>query len=140
MTQVLKGLGIASAALLFAAGLLSLLGETTAAVAVASITAMLWILLVLVAVWGAGSWWTVRTMQAGADIALRAQQINDQWDTRKTSALAGVFNSGVKAAQQHQPASLPGDMPRLMPPLEEWLPPLESFSIDGDYSAVEDDE
>lgn len=141
MGGFIKVLAIGTLLLLLVSAGFYLAGWTTVATALATVTVMLWVLLILAAVWTAGSWWTAKTMERGADIALRAQQINDSWDARKTQAFGSVFSAGVKVARDNRPAGLPGDLPSL--PLlpdqaDDWLPPLESFNVDADYSEIEE--
>lgn len=44
--------------------------------------------LICVGVWAASSWWTRKTMKAGAELVTQAQSFNDQWDARKTQSFA----------------------------------------------------
>ena len=77
-----------------------------------------------------GGTWTRRTMQAGADIALQAQRVNDEWDTKKTIALGAVMRQGATLSRQ-----LPGaGQPALPMPGQAgfagetmFLPPLSEF-------------
>jgi hypothetical protein len=81
-----------------------------------------------------GGVWTTRTMRAGADIALKAQEVNDEWDAKKTAAFAGLMREGASVARQ-----LPGALPALPMPGQVpgqagladgtmFLPPLAEFS------------
>ena len=73
-----------------------------------------------------GGYWTRRTMADGAEIALRAQQVNDEWDARKTAALASLMRQGATIGRQSP--LLPG-LPGLPLPgqADTFLPPLAEF-------------
>jgi hypothetical protein len=99
-----------------------------------------------------GGTWTRRTMQAGAEIALKAQQVNDEWDARKTAAFAALMRQGVTIGRQtpEQPAlPLPGQLPGQLGPAGEtiFLPPLAEFGqvgrsyqvIDGESEVTRED-
>lgn len=83
-----------------------------------------------------GGIWTTRTMRAGADIALRAQQVNDEWDAKKTAAFAGLMREGATIGRQG-PGALPA-LPMLGQGNTLSLPPLAEFGerrwevIDGE--------
>ena len=51
---------------------------TTAALAIVGMA--------LALTWFIASHWTIKTMSAGAEIALRSQEINDQWDAKKNGS------------------------------------------------------
>jgi hypothetical protein len=70
-----------------------------------------------------GGFWTRRAMADGAQIALKAQAVNDAWDAKKTAAFAGLMREG--AAIGRQSPGLPA-----LPVLESgetYLPPLVEF-------------
>jgi hypothetical protein len=77
-----------------------------------------------------GGTWTRRTMQAGAEIALKAQQVNDEWDARKTVALGAVMRQGATLGRQLPGAGQPAlPFPGQIAPAGEtmFLPPLSEF-------------
>jgi hypothetical protein len=86
----------------------------------------------LVAAFFMGVMWNRQAMRDGADIALKAQQINDAWDTRKTAALGALMREGAKIGRQviigrANPPALP------MPDQGgDWLPDLVEFSLSDD--------
>lgn len=92
------------------------------------IIAGLWLMLVIILVWMASSWWTAQTMERGAEIALRAQEINDTWDAKKTASIAQLVREGIRVGRsnsQHRPPALP------LPSQEVgWLPELSTFETE----------
>jgi hypothetical protein len=71
-----------------------------------------------------GGLWTRRAMADGAAIALKAQEVNDTWDAKKTAAFAGLMREGASIGRQ-----APGALPAL--PMGQGevfsLPPLAEF-------------
>lgn len=53
-----------------------------------------------------GAWWTERTIQRGAGIALTSTSKNDEYDTRKIEALTGLAEAVVKGYAQTQNSML----------------------------------
>ncbi len=100
----MKKLTVGFGVILIAAAALILPGwveEHPTAAAVLGVSAVLVIIgLALVVGVFIGGIWTTRTMGAGADIALRAQQVNDEWDAKKTAAFAGLMREGATVARQ----------------------------------------
>jgi len=98
-----------------------------AAVGLAVAGALMLVGLALMAGVFIGGIWTARTMQAGAGVALKAQQVNDEWDARKTVAFAGLVREGAVIGRQATmlppgaPAPLPGQGAQMI------LPPLAEF-------------
>jgi hypothetical protein len=90
-----------------------------------------------------GGIWTTRTMRAGADIALRAQQVNDEWDAKKTAAFAGLMREGAVIGRQ-APGALPA-LPTTMGGLAVGqgevfsLPPLAEFG-GRQFQVIDQDE
>ena len=75
-----------------------------------------------------GGYWTRSTMQAGAQIALTAQNINDTWDAKKTAAMAGLVREGATIGRQMSGGNTLPALP--MPGQEVWLPALNEFKVD----------
>jgi hypothetical protein len=75
--------------------------------------------------------WSRETMRDGADIALKAQQVNDAWDTRKTVALAALMREGARIGRQVMSKT---GVPALPMPDQggDWLPDLVEFSLPDD--------
>lgn len=75
-----------------------------------------------------GAVWTARTMQAGANVAVSAQKVNDEWDARKTAAFAGLVREGAVIGRQAS-AALPSGAPLPLPGqgAQMILPPLAEF-------------
>lgn len=71
-----------------------------------------------------GSMWTARTMQAGANIAIKAQAVNDQYDAIKAKSFAD-FGREIARLKQDSPQAAP-QYPALPP---AWVD--GSFSIAG---------
>lgn len=90
------------------------------------------LLLVMVLVWSAASWWTARTMERGAGIVLRAQQANDGWDERKTTSLTQLTTVLIQLMRESMKVGrLESSSPPSLPlPSQEigWLPALSSFN------------
>lgn len=82
---------------------------------------------VLALVWSLSSWWTARLIERGAKISQQAQQINDAWDTRKTTSLVQLLREGLRLGR---PQNIRPDLPSLPLPSQEagWLPGLTSFN------------
>ncbi len=80
-----------------------------------------------------GGLWTRRAMADGAQMALRAQAVNDAWDAKKTAAFASLMREGASIGRQGTalPAlPLPGAIETLtLPPLAEFG---RSVVIDGE--------
>jgi hypothetical protein len=132
MRYTVSGLGVLTLAATVAAVLLWAFGERVGAAIVGTATVLLWLALIVVATVAVTAWWTRQTMRDGADIALKAQQINDAWDTRKTAALGALMREGAKIGRQviigrANPPALP------MPDQGgDWLPDLVEFSLSDD--------
>ena len=73
------------------------------------------------------AWWTRHTLQAGADIALKAQHTNDQWDTRKTAALAQLLREGASVGRQLQAQRETPALP-WAPVERDWLPRMIEYA------------
>lgn len=92
------------------------------------------LLLVMALVWSAASWWTARTMERGAGIALRAQQANDAWDARNTTSFTQLTTALIQLMRESMKVgrldSSSSGMPALPLPSQEigWLPALSSFN------------
>lgn len=95
--------------------------KIAAAIVVTAIAA-LFILLTHVGAFAAGIWWGRESVRMGADIAIRAQNFNDQWDTRKTTALANMATAMIKLG--HSTAKEASPLPPLLE-IGEHFPPLE---------------
>jgi hypothetical protein len=72
-----------------------------------------------------GGYWTRRAMADGAQIALKAQAVNDTWDAKKTAAFAGLMREGAAIGRQ-SPGGLPA-LPALPGQTDTYLPPLVEF-------------
>lgn len=139
MKRILIGLQGATLVATATVALLWIFDRPTAAAVVATGTALLWLALIVVVTVAVTSWWTARTMERGAEIALKAQHINDTWDARKTSALAGILKEGARmgrhfgggqgAAAALAPPALPWEAAAEGEPAppEAWPPPLAEF-------------
>jgi hypothetical protein len=128
MGRILGFLGATTVIVIITAVILRLGQYPVAAAIFWTVIAAVWLILIIAAVWVISSWWTARTMERGAGIALRAQQTNDAWDARKTDALAQLMKEGIKAGQWG--SSRRGPSPTLPLPSQEagWLPALSSFN------------
>ena len=98
------------------------LATPTVQVALALIAAFV----TLALAFAAGQWWTARTMQAGAQIALQAQNVNDAWDARKTAAFATLARAMLSLGQQAGSTTPALPMPQQAG--GEWLPQLSEFT------------
>jgi hypothetical protein len=77
---------------------------------------------------------TIETMERGAEIALKAQQINDTWDAKKTASAVTAVREGVKLGVST--SSRPPNVPALPLPSQagDWIPPLESMpTLDASF-------
>lgn len=106
-------------------------GSEVAAAIVLTTTVLLWLIVVIVATVGITTWWTRQTMQQGAELVLRAQDINDRWDASKIGSLAGLMREGAKMARFN--GARPED--KALPPMvlsgqsdHTWLPELVEFN------------
>jgi hypothetical protein len=83
-----------------------------------------------------GGVWTARTMQAGAQLAIKAQEVNDEWDAKKTAAFAGLMREGATIGRQ-----APGALPAL--PMGQGevfsLPPLAEFGTRREWDVIDAD-
>lgn len=68
---------------------------------------------------------TIETMESGAEIALRAQQINDTWDAKKTASAVTAIREGVKLGAATRSIPRPNEVPALPLPSQagDWIPP-----------------
>ena len=82
----------------------------------------------------AGAWWTERTIQRGAGIAITSTSKNDEYDTRKMEALTGLAEAVVKGYAQTQNSML--KTPPYFPELPEG-PKALRFD-DGIFEQLED--
>ena len=97
----------------------------TAAVALGVGGALVVVGLALLAGVLVGGYWTRRAMADGAQIALKAQAVNDTWDAKKTAAFAGLMREGAAIGRQ-APGNLPA-LPALPGQADAYLPPLVEF-------------
>ena len=134
---VLSSLGGTAILLTTVTILLYLLKYHVAAAIVGTTAALAIVGMALALTWFIASHWTIKTMSAGAEIALRSQEINDQWDAKKTASLAHLMQTGAKIGIAATPALGRPDTKMLPIPTEDlsWLPQLTNFSapIDADY-------
>lgn len=72
---------------------------------------------------------TIETLQLGADIALKAQHINDTWDAKKTKALADVMREGARMGRNNIGVE---PLPALPLPSQsdDWLPDMIDLTQD----------
>lgn len=83
----------------------------------------------------AGAAWFVRnTYQAGAEIALRAQNFNDQWDAKKTAAFAALAKTMWNMSR---PPSQQEPLRPLLEEAESFLPDLDEV-VEGEMVGYED--
>ena len=133
---VIMAIILVVAAALIAPGYLAEHPKTAIALGVAGVLVLIGLaLLAGVLIGGA---WTRRTMQDGAAIALRAQQVNDEWDAKKTAAFAGLMREGANIGRQ-----APGSLPALptLPGQGDYLnlPPLAEFN-EARYRVIDNEE
>ena len=119
--------------------ILYLFSEFILATIVGVSTAALFILLIVVVTSVVSSHRTVRVMKEGARIALDAQQVNDEWDTKKAKVFADIFSQGARVSAAHRPANpslVPTGLPALPLPSQDddrsWIPALTSTTIDAE--------
>jgi HAMP domain-containing protein len=60
---------------------------------------------IIFAAFALGSWWTAKTMVAGAQIAIRSAGQNDAHDAMKIKALAALAQETMKVRNQPSPAT-----------------------------------
>lgn len=72
---------------------------------------------------GVTAWWTRETMKDGADVALRANEINDTWDARKVQAYGAFGKAIIGMLGQSGKQALP-------PPSDGWDMPVEVKSFE----------
>ena len=125
MRWIVTVLGLITFMAIVIASILWFTNHLVAAIIFWSIIAAGWMILIVVSVWAAASWWTAQIMERGAEIALRAQQANDAWDTRKSASLVQVMKAGMEAGRLNSSSNRPA----LPLPSQEsgWLPRLSSF-------------
>ena len=106
---------------------LYLIGHYVIAAAVGTATGALYVLLIVLITAHVTRKNTIETMESGAEIALRAQQINDTWDAKKTASAVTAIREGVKLGAATLPR--PNQVPALPLPSQagDWIPPLESM-------------
>jgi hypothetical protein len=76
-----------------------------------------------------------RLMADGASIALKAQEVNDTWDAKKTAAFAGLMREGAVIGRQ-----APGALPALPMPGEAFsLPPLAEFGARREWDVIDNE-
>lgn len=75
-----------------------------------------------------GAWWTERTIQRGAGIAITSTSKNDEYDTRKMEALTGFAEAVVKGYAQTQNSVL--RTPQLPQPPYHQLPANSALRFD----------
>lgn len=118
---ILSLLGITIIATIATVGLL-LIGYPTIAAIIGTSTVALWLFLFAISIVSITAWWTRQTMTEGANIALRAQTVNDAWDAQKTSAFANLAKTMLRLNDQR---------PALPMPQQDWLPQLHEI-VDGE--------
>lgn len=136
--EVLTGLGVLAILLALVALVLYFLRYYIATTIVGTVAASMLIGVGLALTWFIASSWTVKTMSAGADIALKAQATNDKWDAQKTNALAHLMQTGAKIGRDSAPGFHPSDQKLLPLPGDDlsWLPALTDFNapVDADFT------
>jgi hypothetical protein len=108
-------------------GALWLLEYWIMAVALASATIALWVLFIILVTVAITAWWTRQTMRDGAELALRAQDINDRWDTAKIRDLAALVREGAKIGRMGAGQNSNDPLPLMTDPDDTWLPHLVEF-------------
>lgn len=93
------------------------LGYYVAAAILGTATGALYLLLIVLVTSYVTRRQTIETMQAGAEIALKAQQVNDAWDAKKTAAYTGLVREGLRLGASN---ARPGPSP-LPLPVSDWL-------------------
>lgn len=121
MRYIVAGLGAFSALAPVAAMVLWGTGNFVLAILSMAMTIAVWLLTIIVTTAVIVSWWTHKTILAGAELAIQAQGINDQWDAKKTAALSALVREGIKVNRSDEP------LPALPENATSWLPPLEDF-------------
>jgi len=101
--------------------------QRVAAAVVGSATMFLWLGLLIVGTVAITAWWTKSTMEAGAGIALKAQESDDKRDVAQIQAVGSLAKVLMRQTRPEYPA-LP------MPQQEaDWLPALSEFDVvDGE--------
>jgi len=136
MKQSVLVLGLGSVLLTVTTVVLWATGNQVAAAILGTAAFFVWLSLIVVTAVAVGAWWTRKAMADGANIALQAQTVNDQWDARKTAAFATLAKEMYRAGQ----AALPGGQNLALPMpsqrLDEWLPAATSFQQDAIDDAV----
>lgn len=109
------------------------LGYTIASAILGTATGALYLLLIVLATSHITRRNTIETMQAGAEIALRAEQINDSSDAKKTQAMATLFREAARLGASNAPRLSGGAPPFDLPPVENWLQlPQDTDFIEGE--------
>ena len=109
------------------------LGYTIAAAIVGTATGALYLLLVVMTTAYVARRNTIETMRLGAEIALKAQQINDQWDARKTAAMTSLVREGMRLGSSPRlpvgppPLPLPGQV-------SDWLMLPDETPMDIEFA------
>lgn len=113
---------------------LYLIGYYVIAAVAGTAIAALYILLIVVITAYVTRKNTIETMESGAEIALRAQQINDTWDAKKTASAVTAIREGVKLGAATRSIPRPNEVPALPLPSQagDWIPPLESMPALGE--------
>ncbi len=131
--NILISLGIVTGTALLAALVLWLTGYYVTAAIVATALVGMWLGIYGFVLYRLGRRDTVHTVREIAEIVLRSQQVNEEWNARQTIALTSIFQAGAKSAGQAPMLprpdiiTLPGDS------VAEWMPPIQTFHLgDGD--------
>lgn len=80
-----------------------LFGQRTLAVGIGAFTLFAFQLLWTVAIFALGAWWSFVQYRAGADIAVRSQESDDQRDIAMMNALGRIIDVVIKSAPKISP-------------------------------------
>lgn len=117
--RALRYLTVAVAVLLGVTIGLWLFGQKELAIGIGAFTAFAFQLLWTVAAFALGAWWSFVQYQAGAEIAIRSQESDDQRDIAMMGALSKIIDVVIKRA------------PQISPPASS---PFPTFDHPGDFA------
>jgi hypothetical protein len=104
-----------------------------AAAVVGTATGALYLLLIVLVTTYVTRRNTIETMRLGAEIALRAQQINDSWDAKKTASMTQLVREGIRLGVSNS-ARLPGAALPLPGQVSDWLMLPSETPLDVEFS------
>lgn len=133
-SNLIGALTLVALAALAAAPITWLAGFPVLAAVLATAVAALGLLLIVLVTAYVTRRNTIETLQMGADIALKAQHMNDTWDAKKTKALADVMREGARMGRTNIGVE---SLPALPLPsqVEGWLPDV--VNLDAEFEEVD---